>query len=114
MSVGNKQILLEAQVVAADGTTKGSTIDLPPFAKDFIVACEVSSRTDGTYTLTVEHSPDGTNWFTLGAVAAISSNIMSIKVVTTQSFHHVRSSLLAASTTSGATIECTIWYQNTK
>lgn len=107
-------ILLPSTAITADGTTSGSTIELPSFAQDFIATCEVSGRTDGTYTLTVQHSPDNVNWFTLDAVAAISSNIMAIKAVSGSSFVFVRASLLAASVTTGATVKCMLHFGSSK
>jgi len=111
-SVHNLSLLNE--VIDTDTTTKGEALSLNSYAVDLIATCEVSDRTDGTYTLTIEHSPDGTNWFTLDSVAAISSEIMSIKATSNSCFQYVRASVLSASTTDGATVTCKLWFSTRK
>jgi hypothetical protein len=110
MAAGNFVELLPTTLIDADTTTLGSTKSLPQTAIELIITSEVSGRTDGTFTVTVQHSPDGTNWFTLGAVAAQSANGMGIALVTQNCFHLVRASVLSASTTDGANISVRLYH----
>lgn len=54
-----------AQAARTNGTANGITVDLGVFANDFRTAMFVITTgtiTDGSHAITVEDSPDGTNW----------------------------------------------------
>lgn len=108
MAAYKRLSLLPSQTIDSDTTTASDTVALPGDAKEIIGVIEVSSRTDGTYTLTIQHSPDGTNWVDLDSASALSANgIETVSVTsTTPVFHLVRASVVSASTTSGATVQC--------
>ena len=103
--------LYPATVIATDTTTTGSTFQVPVHANQLIAISKVSSRTDGTYTVTIQHSPDGTNWHTWKAGSAQSADgSVLIYDQTIPNFVYVRASILSASTTTGATVAVQLWY----
>jgi len=115
MAAVNHQILLSSQSITSNTTTLSSTKALPNHAVEFIIESKVASRTDGTYTTTIEHSPDGTVWFTLDSTSAQAANGTVIKAVSgNQVFGYIRASVLSASVTAGASISVTLWYRNDK
>lgn len=113
MISGNKTIYLD-QTIDSNTTTVGETITLPNGAINLIILCKVSNRTDGTYTLTIEHSPDGENYDILDSVSAISADGIEYERVTVSSFHKLRASLLSSGVTTGADVECSIHYARDK
>lgn len=116
MCANQKKVLYAATVIDSDTTTTSpvllSNVALPFNANQFSAVSTVSARTDGTFTTTIEHSPDKTNWFTLVACAAQSANgsvegtVASTKTV----FPYLRASILSASTTDGATVAVTMYF----
>lgn len=114
MASGNRLEVYPSTTIATDTTTTGETILLNSLADKIIIVSTVSSRTDGTYTVTLEHSPDGENWFTYAATAAQSANSMVIanhSTLGTPIFHYVRASILSASTTTGADVEVEVYFE---
>jgi hypothetical protein len=109
MAAGN-HVELSSSAITTNTTTLSTGKSIPLMATELIIASTVSARTDGTYTVTVEHSPDGTNWFTLGATAAQSANGTVITAITVNCFHIVRASILSAAVVSGATVNVKLWY----
>lgn len=106
--------LYPATVIATDTTTTSTARILPVHANQVIAVSTVSSRTDGTYTTTIQHSPDGTNWYDWEAGTAQSAN-GSVQIHTTDGkpiFTYVRASILSASTTSGATVAVELYFGN--
>ena len=111
MSTASNKELSAAAVIAADGTTYSEEFTLPTDAKEIYFQSVISSRTDGTFTLTLEHSLDGTNWYTYVANAAQSADGSIIGTYTANPIAgHVRVKILAASTTTGATVQASIYY----
>lgn len=110
MAAGNNVHLMSAQLIDSDATTVTAVKSIPIGAVELIITSTVSGRTDGTFTTTVQHSPDGVNWFTLGATAAQSADGMVILAVTVNCFHIVRASVLSATTTDGANVDVKLWY----
>jgi len=106
-------VLLNESIISST-TTLGDSLSLSNYNVDLIAACTISNRVDGTYTLTVEHSPDGVNWLTLDSCAAISANGIVIKEISASSLYYVRASLLSGSVTTGADVECKLWFSNRK
>ena len=109
----NTLVLYPATVIATDTTTAGVGKGLHYHARDLILVHTVSARTDGTFTVTLQHSKDGTNWTsvlaldgsTAFATAAVSSNTIVYKylVSTVPFMQYVRASILSSATTTGAT-----------
>ncbi len=95
---------LHDETISADGTTFSDPKSLPLFAVEVIGTCTVSSRVDGTYTVTIQHSPDGSNWHDLILIAAVSSDSQEIAFAATAAFPHTRAKIVASSVTSGADV----------
>jgi len=106
--------LYEATVIATDTTTVSDLKILPVHANQVIAVSTVSSRSDGTFTTTIEHSPNGTDWYTWKAGSSQSSD-GAVQIYVTDNkpiFPYVRASILSASTTSGATVEVKLYFGN--
>lgn len=112
MAAHIKKALYPATAIATDTTTTGVKFQLHPHAKELVAVSTVSSRTDGTYTTSIEHSPDGSTWFTLATGAAQSADgSVAVTVASTVSvFQWVRASILSASTTTGATVTVDLYH----
>ena len=106
MVTGSKQVLL-SEAISANGTTTTSSSALPPGSKNLILLLTISDHTAGSFDLTVEHSPDGINWETLGTVATASADGIEFTRITDSSFHLFRA-VLIASGGANATVECAI------
>ncbi len=97
MSAHIKKVLRPAAAIVTDTTTVSIAHLLHPHAQEITA---------------IQHSPDGTNWFTLVAGAAQSSNgFVEITLASTVShFQYVRASVLSSSVTSGATVTVNLWH----
>jgi len=105
--------LFPATAITSDTTTTSTARLLPVHANQIIAISTVSSRTDGTYTTTIEHSADGVVWHTWKAGSAQSTDAaVLIHDVTIPILPHVRASILSASTTSGATVKVELHFGN--
>lgn len=106
--------LYPAATIATDTTTTSTARLLPAHANQVIALSTVASRTDGTYTTTIQHSADGTNWYTWAAGSAQSSN-GTVQIYVTDNkpiMPYVRASILSASTTTGATVSVELYFGN--
>lgn len=110
MASVNNISLLSEQSITSDTTTVSASQSIGNRACELIITSEVSSRTDGTYTTTIQHSPDGTNWFTLDSTAAQSANGMVIKSVSGNVFQNIRASIVSSSVTTGADLSVKVWF----
>jgi hypothetical protein len=115
MSAHIKKAIFASQTINSDTTTTSSATEVAnvhAHANQFIALSTVSSRTDGTFTTTIQHSPDGTNWYTLAAGSAQSANGTEVITVasTVTVFQFLRASVLSASTTTGATVEVNLYH----
>jgi len=108
MVTGSKLVLIPQSTVDTDTATTGDAFSLTPGSSNLILVTEVSDRTDGTYALEVEHSPDGVNWLSLGTVAGILANGIAITRITDSAFHLFRAILTSTVTTDGADVSCYI------
>jgi len=106
--------LYPAAVISSDTTTLSTARILPVHANQIVAISTVSSRTDGTYTTTIEHSADGSNWHVWKAGAAQSANgAVTISVDGGRAIlPYVRASIVSASTTSGATVAVALYFGN--
>lgn len=116
MASGNRIELLASQTIDSDTTTVGSAIQINRRQVGLIGVINVSTYTDGTYTLSLEESPDGTNWVAadLATSAAIAAAGADAAKVNDDVPHlvYVRASVLSASTTTGATIQVDLHYED--
>lgn len=110
MTAANNVTLTSSLQISSNTTTVSTAQCLSNKATGLIITSQVSNRTDGTYTTTVEHSPDGTNWFTLGSTAAQSANGMVILRITDACFQNLRASILSSAVTTGAKVSVRVWY----
>lgn len=93
----------ETITFAADATITTDPLMIHQHAEEFIVVSRVLTRTSGTFTTTVQHSPDGIVWFDLQATAAQSAvgNVVATIAKTVSVFPYVRASIVGASTAVG-------------
>jgi len=102
---GAPSSLYSATVIDTDTTTTSPIFVVPVHANQLIAISTVSSRTDGTFTVTIQHSPDGTTWYTWKAGSAQTTNAaVLIYDNAIPNFIYIRASILSASTTDGATV----------
>ncbi len=111
MAAYKRLALLETQTIGSSTTTVGNAVGVGN-ATEIVGVCEVSDRTDGTYTLTLQHSADGIIWHTLKAASAQSANGQELAVVDSTPMHLIRASLVSGSVTTGADVECYIMYSD--
>jgi hypothetical protein len=99
-------------VIASDTTSTGIAKLIHTHAEELCAVSTVSSRTDGTYTASIEHSPDGSTWFNLASGSAQSANgSVAITVAKTVSvFPYIRASIVSTSVTSGATVSLVLYH----
>lgn len=103
--------LRDAAAITTNTTTVSAAFQVPVHARQLIAISTVSARTDGTFTTTIEHSPDGITWHTWKAGSAQSANgSVLVHDVTIPNFIYVRSSIVSSSVTSGATVAVQLWY----
>lgn len=102
MILGQKAIGI-SQAITADGVLQ-SSVSIQK-SEQLILVLQVENRIDGTYTLELEHSPDGVSFKSLGSLTPLSANGMEILNITVPTFHIFRFKLTSASVTSGATVK---------
>lgn len=103
--------LRDAAAITSNTTSVSSGLIVPVHANQLIAISTVSSRTDGTFTTTIEHSPDGVNWHVWKAGSAQSANgSVLIHDTTIPNFLHVRASVVSTSVTAGATVKVELHY----
>ncbi len=88
MASSAKVTLLEESLAAANSTSE-STI-LGTKSKDFVGYLVVSNYSAGTVNATIEHSPDGVNWFSLMTLGPLSANGADLDFPTSAVLGHVR------------------------
>ena len=119
MAAHIKKAIYPATVIASDTTTVGEAFGIHAHAEGGYLVSTVSSRSDGTFTTTLQHSRDGVNWTNVLddenaalATAAQSGDGTVYKqlISTAVLFPYVRASILSASTTSGATVTVEFWH----
>jgi hypothetical protein len=118
MLAANKTVLRAAATITTDTTTTGSASLLHYHTRSLILVSTVSARSAGTFTTTLQHSPDGSTWTnvlmsdgsTAFACAAQSANGVVYKYLLEDVpvFQYVRASILSASSAS-ATVEVVLY-----
>ena len=103
---------VDSFVITSNTTSTSISVDLHAHAQELIAVSTVSARTDGSYTTTIEHSPDGSIWFTLATGSAQTANgSVAITVASTVSvFPYIRASIASTSVTSGATVTVNLFH----
>lgn len=117
MAAINKPFLSGSQIssrtIATDTTTAGTSFGVSANTKEILAYIKVSSRTDGTFTPKIQGSADNSTWIDLKAGTAISSNTQNFTswavAVDGALPPFVRLAVLSASTTTGATVEASIF-----
>jgi len=109
--LSNSQI--SSRTIATDITTTGTGFGVSANTQEVLLSVTVSSRTDGTFTPTIQGSIDGTTWITLKSGTAINSNTTnqtSWVVAKDGSMPpFIRAAVVSASTTTGATVVASIF-----
>lgn len=100
--------------IATDTDTSGAKFAVDAQTKAMVGIMKVSSRTDGTFTLKIEHSHDGSNWETLKAGSGVTTNdtvyVLYTEAADGPCLSYARITVTSASTTSGATVEAEVRY----
>ena len=110
MAAVNNINLIQEIEIASSTTTLSEAKSVGNKATELILTSEISERVDGTYTTTLQHSPDGISWFTLDSCSAQSANGMVIKSISTHCFQNLRASILSSGVTDGAKITVKLWF----
>lgn len=101
--------ITDYSITANGATTSAPLKNIDRYFEDLILVLEVSSRTDGTYTAKLQHSPDGTNWLDAKALSTpLSANGVSIEAVDVPVFDCLRIVVTASSVTTGADVSAYI------
>lgn len=103
MASGNRTSVIAEQAIAASGTTTSSTFQLAPREREEILLITVAGRTDGTYTVSLEHSADQTNWVQIATGSGISANGIESVSFPDRHLPYLRAKVVAATVTTGAT-----------
>ncbi len=120
MAAINKPFLSGSQIssrtIATDTTTTVTSFGVSAKTKEVLIYTKVSSRTDGTFTGKLQGSVDDSTFIDLKAGTAISSNTQNFISWSTAVDGvlppFLRLAVLSASTTSGATVEASIYIDN--
>lgn len=114
MAVSNQGKAIASQTIATDTDTAGEKFSVGHHTKNIIGVMQVSSRTDGTFTLKIQHSHDGSNWEDLSTGSGVTTNdtvyVEYSESVDGACFGLIRIVVTSASTTSGATVEASVYY----
>ena len=115
MSVNQIHNTVASQTIDTDTTTNGTKVHVP-YANALFVESIVSSRTDGTFTTTLQHSHDGSTWYDLIACTAQSADGTQTKEyvegIDGAILQFIRAKVVSTSTTDGATVVVNIYYNN--
>lgn len=103
MASGTRQEFIAAAAITADGASTSSSAQLKERHRDKIALITMSGRTDGTYTLTIEHSADDTNWEQIATGSGLSANGIESVNFPDRHLPYIRLVITAASVTTGAT-----------
>ena len=109
--LGTRKELIADTAISGDGDTLSNLFALPRSAEGAYLEFNVSSRTDGSYVLTLQHSPDGTNWYDVQAMGAVTADGQTLlKITETDIFYKTRLKVTASAVTTGATVNAVIHY----
>ena len=107
------KIVLLNESVTTDVTSDAVSLDC--YSSGFVGFIKVSDRSAGTFTGTIEHSPNGIDWFTyITFTAAIATNTSEIKFPTNDlCLTHIRAKLTTAAAPD-ANVEISLCYSAKK
>jgi hypothetical protein len=108
---------ISSGVIATNTDTAGAAFGPSKATKEVLMYTKVSSRTDGTFTPKIQGSVDeGVTWVDLKSGTAISSNTQNFTSLVIEKDgalpRLLRIVVTSASTTSGATVEASIYVDN--
>lgn len=112
---------LEIQTVGSNTTTVGAIFDTRNFDLGIYFALQVTDRTDGTYTLKIEHGDDAalsdaadvtTAMLVYGTLPALSADVAEGGMLPREGVHstkrYVRASVVSTAVTTGADVQVLI------
>ena len=108
---------IASQAVSSSATVNGDAIAVDQNVNAIIAEIIISSYTDGSYTVKIQHSSDKNVWFDLGAASsALTSASRQIASVGTDAeiLSHIRAVATSTSVTSGATLSAVLHLQKRK
>lgn len=112
MAVTNLGRAITSQVISSNTTTAGQPFAVSAKTRNIVMVCKISSRTDGTYVATIQHSHDGSNWETLKAGSNITSNdtvyLSYSNYLDGACLGLIRIVIVSTSVTTGATAEASV------
>lgn len=114
MAVSNQGRAISSRTISSNTTTAGEKFAVSAHTKNIIAVMKISSRTDGTYVCTIQHSHDGSNWETLIAGGNVTSDdtvyVEYSEAVDGACFGLIRVIITSSSVTTGATAEASIYH----
>lgn len=114
MAVSNQGKEIASQTIGTNTTTTSSSTGVNSSTKNIIGVMKISSRTDGTYVLHLQHSHDGTNWETLVSGGNVTANdtvyVEYSEGVDGACFGQIRLAIVSTAVTTGATAEASLHY----
>lgn len=109
--------LLNAEAIAAEETTSAS-VSLQNSHVDLVAALIVADNEADTLDVSIEHSPDGENWFELVAFTQITtasaSELKPILPATMPALGHVRALVEAVGADTIATVSLSLHYRDAR
>jgi len=116
MASAYKVVLNESAVVAASANTTAKS--LTSRLDSFVGFFKLSGRTAGDYTVKIQHSPNGSDWFDVVSFTAPPSadgqNFSELKQITTNILGQVRANLVVANGPGDGTVLVELWYDEKK
>ena len=105
MAVTNQGLGISSQTINTDTDTSATAFSVSANTKNIIAVMKVSSYTDGSYTLKIEHSHDNANFEALKTGSAVTTNdtvyVTFSEAVDRACFEYIRITVTSASTTTG-------------
>lgn len=111
MVTGEKRVGINSTITANGTTTADFSLQMG--ARSLIVCCEASNLTDGSYTVKLQHSPDGVTFEDVGsATAALTADGFKIVRISETTLPILRLELTASAVTTGADIICSVYFSS--
>jgi len=114
MASGVKLSLIPQTTHAAATTTTGASNNVELHHKELILVSQIASFTAGSFTVTLQHSPDGVTWLDLVSCDAQTANGMKIKEVSGFNFHFVRAVAVSTGGSVGGKVTVDLYYNTTR
>lgn len=84
--------LVDDETLSGAGPHVGSAVSTEQWMDELIAVCTCTNAAGNTADVTVQHSPDGTNWHTLATIPTVTGNDQEIVAITAASLPRVRAS----------------------